>query len=303
LDHLNSTKMVTDENGEVEVNYTYRAFGEQLKMLDKGGNETGDSGKYSYGGKELDDNTNLYYFNARYYDAVIGRYINVDPVQDGSNWYVYCNNNPLSFVDPTGLFDKDVVADLLRNDSEGRIALGMLETGFINLVSYSYGFNICTTKKDNDKLYKEGRTGIVGGYLTLSINKDSKSKLDSMQLELGVLDRSNENVALTIIHEYTHFGQGGSTKENEIEAFTAEAKFAIRHNLTHLLPSEFFNVEYVENKDTQLFDRKISINDEGIKNYVKKLYPETDNNDLECDKYIIDKEPVDFYDGNNDEKK
>ena len=45
----------------------------------------------------------LYYFNARYYDATIGRFINVDPIQDGLNWYVYCNNNPLSFKDPTGL--------------------------------------------------------------------------------------------------------------------------------------------------------------------------------------------------------
>jgi RHS repeat-associated protein len=41
---------------------------------------------YTYGGKEMDENTNLYYFNARYYDATTGRFINVDPIQDGSNW-------------------------------------------------------------------------------------------------------------------------------------------------------------------------------------------------------------------------
>ncbi|MBN2444034.1 MAG: hypothetical protein JXJ04_21910, partial [Spirochaetales bacterium] len=103
LDHLNSTKCVTGENGEVEVNYTYRAFGEQLRRLDAAGNETDDTAKYSYGGKELDEGTELYYFNARYYDATIGRFINVDPIQDGSNWYVYCGNNPLNSVDPTGL--------------------------------------------------------------------------------------------------------------------------------------------------------------------------------------------------------
>ena len=55
---------------------------------------------------ELADQVKLYYVNARYYDATIGRFINVDPIQDGTNWYVYCNNNPLSFVDPTGLNDK-----------------------------------------------------------------------------------------------------------------------------------------------------------------------------------------------------
>ena len=104
------------------MSYTYRAFGEQLKKLDNSGTDTEDDAKYSYGGKELDENTNLYYFNARYFedhgwsniargrdagraiDATTGRFINVDPIQDGSNWYVYCDNNPLSMVDPSGLF-------------------------------------------------------------------------------------------------------------------------------------------------------------------------------------------------------
>lgn len=103
LDHLNSTKCVTDEQGNVEVNYVYRAFGEQLKKLDADGKDTTDKAVYSYVGKELDDETNLYYFNARYYDATLGRFINVDPIQDGSNWYVYCSNNPMNAKDPTGL--------------------------------------------------------------------------------------------------------------------------------------------------------------------------------------------------------
>ena len=97
LDHLNSTKAVTNEAGAIEVSYLYRAFGEQLRKIG-----AGDAG-YTYGGKELDEVTNLYYFNARYYDATAGRFINVDPVQDGSNWYVYCSNNPLGMKDPTGL--------------------------------------------------------------------------------------------------------------------------------------------------------------------------------------------------------
>jgi RHS repeat-associated protein len=109
LDHQNSTKAVTDETGKPVVQYVYRAFGEQLRRYWDGnannltGNEMDDA-TYTYGGKELDDSTNLYYFNARYYDATTGRFINVDPVQDGSNWYVYCNNNPMNFTDPTGLW-------------------------------------------------------------------------------------------------------------------------------------------------------------------------------------------------------
>jgi RHS repeat-associated protein len=105
LDHLNSTKCITDAAGVIEVNYTYRAFGEQLRRLAADGTPTEDAAKYSYGGKELDEEIGLYYFNARYYDATLGRFISLDPVQDGSNWYVYCSNNPLCFVDPTGLIE------------------------------------------------------------------------------------------------------------------------------------------------------------------------------------------------------
>ena len=57
----------------------------------------------SFTGKQFDSDTGLTYFNARFYDASIGRFVNVDPIRDGVNWYAYCFNNPLNFTDPTGL--------------------------------------------------------------------------------------------------------------------------------------------------------------------------------------------------------
>jgi hypothetical protein len=44
-----------------------------------------------------------YYYNARWYDAGTGRFISEDPARDGANWYVYVSNNPLKYIDPTGL--------------------------------------------------------------------------------------------------------------------------------------------------------------------------------------------------------
>jgi hypothetical protein len=37
-----------------------------------------------------------------------GRFTSEDPARDGANWYAYCGNNPLAFMDPTGLLDKRI---------------------------------------------------------------------------------------------------------------------------------------------------------------------------------------------------
>ena len=46
----------------------------------------------------------LYYFNARWYDPGLGRFITEDPIKDGINWHVYVANNPMTMIDPTGLW-------------------------------------------------------------------------------------------------------------------------------------------------------------------------------------------------------
>ena len=60
----------------------------------------------SFTGKLYDKDAGMYYFNARWYDSELGRFITEDTARDGRNWFVYCENNPLIYTDPTGLFDK-----------------------------------------------------------------------------------------------------------------------------------------------------------------------------------------------------
>jgi RHS repeat-associated protein len=63
-------------------------------------------------GQRLDD-TGLYYYNARYYDATIGRFISADTIVSNPmnpqtlNRYSYCLNNPLKYVDPSGHHDEE----------------------------------------------------------------------------------------------------------------------------------------------------------------------------------------------------
>ena len=63
-----------------------------------------------------------YYYNARWYDAQTGRFITEDPARDGQNWYSYVTNNPLKYIDPTGMsrVDGDDVDDA-RDDQQREI--------------------------------------------------------------------------------------------------------------------------------------------------------------------------------------
>ena len=56
-----------------------------------------------YCGEYRDAETGFIYLRARYYDPSIGRFTTEDPARDGLNWYAYCANNPVNFVDPWGL--------------------------------------------------------------------------------------------------------------------------------------------------------------------------------------------------------
>jgi RHS repeat-associated protein len=67
----------------------------------RSGGTSSDDYLASYTGKEYDA-SGLIYFNARYYDPALGRFLAEDPSRQGSNWYAYCGNNPINRIDPSG---------------------------------------------------------------------------------------------------------------------------------------------------------------------------------------------------------
>lgn len=94
---LGSNIVLTDDNKNVLVRYEYDVFGAVRSEVGTSGNTR------KFTGKEYESDVKLYYYGARYYDPHIGRFTQRDPAGDGVNWYAYAYNNPLGFVDPTGL--------------------------------------------------------------------------------------------------------------------------------------------------------------------------------------------------------
>ncbi len=99
-DHLSGTSIMTDTNAnQVETTMKYYPYGET-----RVGSVPTDK---LFTGQRLDD-TGLYYYGARYYDASMGRFISPDTIvpspanPQSFNRYSYCLNNPLKYVDPNG---------------------------------------------------------------------------------------------------------------------------------------------------------------------------------------------------------
>jgi RHS repeat-associated protein len=79
-----------------------------------------ENGKATVGG-------GLYYYNARYYDPDLGRFIQPDSKLDGLNRYAYCHNNPVRYTDPTGENSWDFYNALSNNSGDVQNALSPLQ--------------------------------------------------------------------------------------------------------------------------------------------------------------------------------
>lgn len=112
---------------------------------------------YKFNGKELDADTGLYYYGARYYDPKVSVFLSVDPLTEkypNVNSYVYCFQNPINLIDPTGMAPVDDSIDVVKNEDGTYKVVGGKADG---------DKNIYLVNNANDK----ERTGeVIGESLT-----------------------------------------------------------------------------------------------------------------------------------------
>jgi len=116
-DRMWTVEALVDEDAAIVESYVYRAYGEPtIKTADGGdgdwfdGDETtATSSAYGntilFTGRNWDAELSLYYYRARVYDPIIGRYLQRDKLQyfEGMCMYLYVRNNPPMGLDPWGL--------------------------------------------------------------------------------------------------------------------------------------------------------------------------------------------------------
>ena len=100
---------IYDVNGNKVVEYAYDAYGNCTIKGTTTNYVIAYANPIRYRGYYYDEDTNLYYLNARYYSPEFRRFISPDDTSyldpesvNGLNLYCYCGNDPINFVDPSG---------------------------------------------------------------------------------------------------------------------------------------------------------------------------------------------------------
>ncbi|MEI7014070.1 RHS repeat-associated core domain-containing protein [Leptospira licerasiae] len=139
-DHLGSIIMATDGSGNRLTggtqsgasNVSYKPYGE----INRDDSYGPDVFRYKYTAQEEDRETGLYYYKARYYDPVLGRFLQADSLINssdpiGMDQYMYTGGNPLRYTDPGGhsqasSFFSDIGLGFLNFNIKATIAIAIL---------------------------------------------------------------------------------------------------------------------------------------------------------------------------------
>ncbi|MCP4913321.1 MAG: hypothetical protein GY909_09385 [Oligoflexia bacterium] len=108
-DGLGSVIALSNEAGIVQQHYVYDSFG-NVSVFDGAGTQYSVEDQpikniYGYTSRELDSESDLYYYRARYYNPSSGRFVSEDPIGFESrtaNFYKYGANQPINNVDFSG---------------------------------------------------------------------------------------------------------------------------------------------------------------------------------------------------------
>ncbi len=154
---------------------------------------------YLFNGKELDEETGLYYYGARYYNPRISLWYGVDPLAEkypNISPYAYCANNPVKYVDP-----------------DGRDGIRVIDTKNKTITIKAVYF---VQSADRNYYTTKGKTKQFGGYSEKQIGKMQESTNKYLNnLGMSVSDGEYKGYSINFDLE---FRDGGTVEQSENSA-------------------------------------------------------------------------------------
>lgn len=154
---------------------------------------------YKFNVKELDQETGLYYYGARYYNPRLSIWYGVDPLAEKMpSWspYVYTFDNPVKFVDPDGREPLDWIRQVVNGKS-----------------TWTYDASIKTTSQAT----AAGYSNVEGVYSSATISRGSTLGFGGYQYELRSTGWVEEVSSGSYISMENDFVTGGGTAINGVQ--------------------------------------------------------------------------------------
>jgi RHS repeat-associated protein len=209
-DMLGSPRILTNASGNVISRRDFMPFGEEIIGLGQRSTELGynsDNVKQKYTSKERDAESGLDCYWARYYASQHGRFLSTDPLMasakstDPQSWnrFIYVVNNPLKYVDPTGMEgtpwdmltekEQELIASKLKLDPKlkGKERIEAAKTAFNKMVEYAVDHAVRNPPNDggtigdnllNAGIKNTGPSEVVAAYKSLIYNMGGHNNSD-----------------------------------------------------------------------------------------------------------------------------
>jgi RHS repeat-associated protein len=113
---------LVDASQALAASYRYDSFG---NTLSSSGSQAS-ANVYRFSSKEVNIDTGMYYYGYRFYDPILQRWLNRDPIAEfgGLNLYTFVDNEPPDLLDPWGLAD---LCDVLKKMAQYYIVMGDID--------------------------------------------------------------------------------------------------------------------------------------------------------------------------------
>jgi RHS repeat-associated protein len=182
-------------SGQIEMLYfVNNAQGTPVQIVDQNSNPVsrinmdeygnpgimfGPAAEVNFTGKKMDLKTDLYYFNQRYYDPELGRFLQEDPANQTFNLYQYCANNPLMYTDPDGrlfIFDDILIG----------MAIAAIQAGLSSAAINAAAQYVMTGSVNMQSVLNSFGSGALSGAMSFGIG--------------GMMGHATEGLGKTLAH-------------------------------------------------------------------------------------------------------
>ena len=222
---------IIDANGVMQAEYIYSPWGEIISAE----GDLAEINPLRYRGYYYDSETGFYYLQSRYYNPENHRFINADTYAStdsgdaiACNMFAYCNNNPVVFLDSTGMYSISAVTTLVSADNDiatytttitsdsryellGFISLGSIENYKFTYVVSNTGVITFDNTQEDAKYLAKGNEGAVRLTLAAEMMRVAKEQVPGA-LEGRTVFGIQSELSLHYTAYVLHIKRSSSTK-------------------------------------------------------------------------------------------